>query len=137
MGNALNYPAFENPARVERYLNNKGNVNRVFNLKEEMGPREDWRHKLHSMGEKPSLAMIVADYTTGDEATRRARIAVLHRLITAKADINYRTAKGMRLVDVLQSKGDYYPIELIRRADPETYQGASVAIVKGTEHKIL
>jgi len=136
-GSSLLYPACENPARVERYLDGKGKVNRVFNLKEEMGPHEDWRHKLHTLGERPSLAMVVADYTSGDAATRTRRVSVLNRLLDMNVNVDYKTNIGCRLVDVLKSKGDYYPGELIARADPEGGPTASVLIIKGDHKQVL
>jgi len=136
-GSSLLYPACENPARVERYLDGKGNANRVFNLKEEMGPHVDWRHKLHTMGEKPSLAMIVADYTSGDAAVKKRRVDVLNRLLDMRINVDYATNIGCRLVDVLKSKGDYYPGELIARADPDGGPTASVLIIKGDHKQVL
>jgi len=137
MGNSLLYPSCEHPDKVERYLKNGGNPNIVFLLKREMGPREDWRHKLQTLGSNPSLAMVVADYVTGDDNKQRARVDLLNHLVDLKINLNYATDIGVRLVDVVKAKGDYYPEHLIRRIDPDTYLGATVAIVRGKQQTLL
>jgi hypothetical protein len=45
----LRYTDCEHPGKVNRFLDRKGSANKVFNLKDELGPRQEWRRKLQEM----------------------------------------------------------------------------------------